>query len=262
MEFTYIFHLIIVCLVGLTVGSFINVCIYRFPRKESVIFPPSHCPICGVPIKYRDNIPIISYIILKGKCRSCSSPISIQYPLVEFLTACLIVTLFIQEGLTLNFLSDAILGILLLTAAIIDGKHMIIPNRLTYPGALIAVVMSLRWGIKGIVRGIGGTITGIVILAFMYSIGKLLFKKDSVGMGDFKLAIVIGFFLGPLLSAAVLFIAIFIGGLWGCYMIIMKKVGRGSEVPFGPFIAIGGIAVIIFRSQILALIESYISFVS
>lgn len=261
MVFDYYFYLIIVALVGLIIGSFVNVCIYRIPRRESIISPPSHCPVCGVPIRYRDNIPLVSYIILRGKCRSCSAPISLQYPLVEFFTACLLVLLFIIHGLTLNFFADAFLGILLLTVAFIDAQHMIIPNRITYPGFIIGVINSLRWGSKGFIRGIEGVIAGLLILTFMYFIGRLLFKKESVGMGDFKLLCVIGFFLGPLLSIAVLVIAIVIGGLWGSYLIITKKAGRESEVPFGPYIAIGGIVVLFFRYQILSIIEGYISMI-
>ena len=253
-----IFYIIFLFLFGLALGSFLNVIIYRLPRKESIIFPGSHCPSCGTPIKYRDNIPVMGYIFLRGRCRRCSSPISVKYPLIELFTGCMVVILYFIHGFNINFAADIILGSILLVAAVIDEEHMIIPNRLTYPGFIIAIILSLRWGLKGIIRGFCGIFPGLIILGFMYIIGKLLFKRESIGMGDFKLIFVIGFFVGPLWSTVIVFLAILIGGFWGLFQLLAGKKHIGQEVPFGPFISAGGFIVLFFRDQLFFLIDQYV----
>ena len=186
--------LLIVCVFGLALGSFLNVVIHRLPRKESLIYPASHCPVCNTPIKYSDNIPILSYVLLGGQCRSCSTKISFTYPLIEFVTACTAIVLFLLNGPTINFIADRFEGAILLVTAIIDSKYMIIPDRLNFTGAVIAIILSLLRGFDGIIRSFGGAFLGFFILTIMYWIGKLLFKREGVGFGDVKLAIVVGLF--------------------------------------------------------------------
>ena len=153
MSVDFIIYIIFIFLFGLALGSFLNVLIYRLPRKESIIYPGSHCPSCGTLIKYRDNIPVVGYILLRGRCRTCSISISVMYPLIEIFTACMVISLYFIHGFNINFAADIILGSILLVAAVIDAEYMIIPNRLTYPGFVIAVILSLRWGLKGIISG-------------------------------------------------------------------------------------------------------------
>ena len=259
MDIEFVVSLLIVCFFGLSLGSFLNVIIYRLPRKESIIFPPSYCPVCGTPIKYRDNIPILSYIFLGGRCRSCSTKISFTYPLIEFITACTAVVLFLLNGPTINFAANLSLGAILLAAAVIDTKHMIIPDRLNISGAIIAVIFSILRGFDGIVRSIQGAFIGVLILSVMLWLGKLLFKREGVGFGDIKLAFVIGLFVGPFWCCIALLLAIITGGIWGIVQLTLGKKVIGIQMPFGPFIALGGFLVLFFRIQILYLIEQYLS---
>ncbi len=259
MEIESVISLLIVCVFGLALGSFLNVVIYRLPRKESLIFPASHCPVCNTPIKYSDNIPILSYVLLGGRCRSCSVKISWIYPLIEFITAGMAVVLFLINGPTINFAADCSLGAILLVTAIIDSKYMIIPDRLNFTGAVIAIILSLLRGFGGIIRSFGGAFLGFFILTIMYWIGKLLFKREGVGFGDVKLAIVMGLFLGPFWCFMALLLAVMIGGIWGIIQLIIGNKKIGMQVPFGPFIALGGFLVLFFRIQIRYFVEQYLS---
>ncbi|MFC1692385.1 prepilin peptidase [Candidatus Latescibacterota bacterium] len=254
----YIMFLGIVGFFGLSLGSFLNVIIYRMPRKESLVFPGSHCTVCSSPIRYRDNIPIVSFLMLHGRCRVCSAPISRIYPLIEFFTGCMAVFLFILHGPTLNFAADLVLGAILVAAALIDLKHMIIPNRLTYPGLVLGFLFSLRGGVTGIINGILGLAVGFLILTMMYLLGKLLYKRESLGMGDVKLAFVIGLFAGPFWTFICLVLAILSGGIFGVIQIASGKKKLAQEVPFGPYIALGGFCVLFFKRQIFFLVEQYL----
>jgi len=243
---------------GLIICSFLNVVIYRLPLKKSIIFPDSYCPSCGTPIKCYDNIPIISYILLGGKCRSCCSKISIQYPLVEILTASMAVILYIKNGLSLDLISDFSLGSIVLAASLIDTKYMIIPDRLNFAGAVIALFIGVLKGFGGIERGLAGGFLGFIILLIMYWMGKILFKRDGVGLGDVKFAAVIGFFCGPLWCFMALVLAIVIGGVWGIIQLLTRKKMVGMQVPFGPFMGTGVFFVLFFRIQLLYLVEQYL----
>ncbi|MBN1290334.1 MAG: prepilin peptidase [Candidatus Latescibacteria bacterium] len=275
MSIEFLLYVIFFGLFGSMLGSFLNVVIYRLPRKESIVFPGSRCPECNTPIKYRDNLPVVGYLLLGGRCRSCSEPISYIYPLVELLTAFMVIGLFVlnwnrfngsffsgslfHKPFLTNFLADVSLGSVLLVAFAIDLRHMIIPDSLNLLGGIIAVILSFRWGYAGIVRGIGGAFVGLAILTVMIIMGRLLFKREGIGMGDMKLAVVIGLFVGPLWSFITFIIAVFAGGIWGAYTLLTKRVEKGQEVPFGPFIAIGGYSVLFFKREIFFLIDRYLS---
>ena len=146
----------------------------------------------------------------------------------------------------------------MLAAFVIDLRHMIIPDRLNLTGGIIAVLMTFRWGLTGIVRGLGGALVGLVILTVMIILGKLLYKRQGIGMGDIKLAAVIGLFVGPLWCFVTFVMAIFTGGIWGILQLLTGRVKTGQEVPFGPFIAIGGYSVLFFKREILFLIDRYL----
>ena len=275
MGIEFLLKVLVSGIFGAMLGSFLNVVIYRLPRKESIVFPGSHCPVCNSPIKYRDNLPVIGYLVLRGRCRSCSASISYIYPLVELLTACMVMGLFILNwhrfngsfvnGSVLNiiflsnFLADVSLGSVLMAAFAIDLRHMIIPDRLNLTGGILGVILSFRWGYTGLIRGVSGAFVGLSILIVMIIMGKVLFKREGIGMGDMKLAIVIGLFVGPLWSFVTFIIAIFTGGIWGIYTLLTKHVKKGQEVPFGPFIAIGGYCVLFLKREIFFLIDRYLS---
>ena len=259
MAIEHLFYLSAVLFFGLSLGSFLNVVIYRLPRKESILFPSSHCPSCNQPIRFYDNIPVLSYIILGGKCRSCSVNISPKYPIIEGITALMAAGLFFIHGPTLHFAADLCLGTILLASALIDSKFMIIPNSLNLTGGVCAVFFSLFSGLSGIIRSGLGALTGYVILITLFYMGKVFYKREGVGMGDVKLALVMGLFLGPFWCLMSLLLAITAGGIWGIVQLTVGKRLSGKEIPFGPFIAFGGFLVLFFRTQILYLVEQYIS---
>ncbi len=222
---------------GLLVGSFLNVVIYRLPRGESVTRPRSRCPGCAVPVRARDNVPVLSWLVLRGRCRECSAPISRRYPLVEVATA----ALFVAVVLAASSAAGVALGLLtvcvLVPAALIDLDHRIIPNRLLLPGAVAAVVVGTLLdpgGEPG--RLIAGAAAGGFLLV------AALARPGGMGMGDVKLAAVMGLLLGAGVAAAML-IALVLGVLLGVVIMSRRGVsaGRRTRVPFGPMLSAGGL---------------------
>jgi leader peptidase (prepilin peptidase) / N-methyltransferase len=218
---------------GLAIGSFLNVVIYRLPRGESLSKPRSRCPGCERQIRARDNIPVISWLLLRGRCRDCGEPISARYPLVEALTAALCVGVVLAEGAD----SDVWLGLafvlLLVPITFIDLDHRIIPNVLTGLGAVVAIVLVAIFQTDDLVEHlIAGAAAGgfLLIAAIVYPAG--------MGMGDVKLAAVMGLFLGRAVAPAML-VALVAGSLVG--VVVIARHGRKAGVPFGPFLAFGGV---------------------
>ena len=239
---------------GAVVGSFLNVCIFRLPAKISIIKPLSQCPHCHHPIRFYDNIPLISYIVLKGKCRDCGGTISWRYPLVELLTAVLSLFLFIKIvniaplvpipiGLVLNFLIYFIFVSVLIIIAFIDLDHQIIPDVLTLPGIpiffllAVFVVKDVPWldALIGLLVG-GGVLFGI---AFVY---ELITKREGMGGGDIKLLAMIGGFLGWKSLIFILLFSSFSGAIIGIAVMIIKKQDMKYAVPFGPFLSAAAVA--------------------
>jgi leader peptidase (prepilin peptidase)/N-methyltransferase len=236
---------------GAILGSFLNVVAYRLPRKESLIFGLSHCPACGAAIKPFDNVPIVSFLVLRGRCRSCATRISLRYPLVEALTAALCAGAVLAHHTAAGIALSVTLILLLVPAAAIDLEHRIIPNRITGLGAVLALALGLALDPGGeperlIAAAAAGGFLLIAALAY----------PGGMGMGDVKLAGVIGLFLGRAVAPAVM-IALVSGVLAGLVVISSRgvKVGRKTAVPFGPFLAFGAI-VAIYAGQ--ALVEAYL----
>jgi leader peptidase (prepilin peptidase) / N-methyltransferase len=236
---------------GAIFGSFLNVVAYRLPRHESLVAPPSHCPTCEQPVKPYDNIPILSYVLLRGHCRSCGAAISPRYPLVEALTAALCAGAVVAHD-SLGGAALAIALILIVVpAALIDFEHRIIPNSLTALGAVLALALGLALDPAGeparlIAAGAAG---GLLLLA-------ALAYPGGMGMGDVKLAAVLGLFLGRAVAAAVV-IALLAGVLAGAAIIARKgaQEGRKTAVPFGPFLALGAVAAVFVGE---ALVDTYV----
>jgi len=225
---------------GAIVGSFLNVVAYRLPRHESLVSPASHCPSCGTPVRPYDNIPILSWLLLRGHCRSCSEPISPRYPLVEALTAALCVGAVLAHDTAAGIVLSITLILLVVPAALIDLEHRIIPNRLTLLGAILALVLGTALDPAGEPeRLIAGAAAGgfLLIAALAY--------PGGMGMGDVKLAGVMGLFLGRAVAPAIL-IALLAGVLVGAVIMARKgaHAGRKTAVPFGPFLALGAIVAI------------------
>ena len=227
---------------GAAVGSFLNVCIFRMPAKTSIIKPLSQCPHCHHPIRFYDNIPMVSYIVLTGKCRDCGGKISWRYPLVELITALLSLFLFFKFGLTLYFLIFFIFTAVLIVISFIDLDHQIIPDVLTLPGIpiffLLAIfVVKIPWleALIGLLVG-GGVLFAI---AFVY---ELLTKREGMGGGDIKLLAMIGGFLGWKSLIFILLFSSFAGAIVGITAMIIKKQDMKYAVPFGPFLSAAAVA--------------------
>ncbi len=248
MEISVI-HLIIFFILGLMVGSFLNVVIYRFPKKLSLISPPSSCPACGHRLTVADLIPLFSYIFLRGKCRHCGAKFSPRYFLVELMTGVFFVAVpwFIGPGL--EAVSVLFLLCLLLVISFIDLDHGLIPNRLLAVGLGTGIVLKLAdslrgtwegWGDAGLGMLIGG---GIMLLIFAVS-------RGGMGGGDFKLMIVIGFFTGFYGVILVLMAGFLLGGIFSVAMLLVRRLGRKDPVPLGPFLALAVVIEVFWGEQI------------
>lgn len=231
-------------LFGAIFGSFLNVVVYRLPRRESLVRPASRCPSCATPIKPYDNIPLLSWILLRGRCRNCSVRIPWRYPLVEALTALLCVAAVLAGGSSATVALDVVFILLLVPIALIDLEHRIVPNRLTALGALLAIALGVALDPHGeSARLIAGAVAGgaLLLVALAYPRG--------MGMGDVKLAATMGLFLGSSVAPAML-IALLAGSLYGVLLATREgaRAARKSAVPFGPFLAFGSL-VAIFAGQ-------------
>ena len=225
---------------GAIVGSFLNVVVHRLPRHESLVSPASHCPRCGTPVKPYDNIPILSWLLLRGRCRSCGESISPRYPLVEAMTAVLCVGAVLAHDTAAGITLSLALILIVIPAALIDLEHRIIPNRLTLLGAILALLLGTLLDPAGEPERLiaGAAAGGFLLLA-------ALAYPGGMGMGDVKLAGVMGLFLGRAVAPAIL-IALFSGVLYGALVIARKgaQEGRKTAVPFGPFLALGAIVAV------------------
>jgi leader peptidase (prepilin peptidase)/N-methyltransferase len=231
---------------GAVVGSFLNVCICRLPQNESVVFPPSRCPQCGFRIPFYDNVPIISWLLLRGKCRSCRAPISPQYPLVELSNALLTLFLFMKFGPSLAFLVLFLFCSAMVVITFIDLEHQIIPDVITLPGIVAGFLISffipqLGWqnSLLGIAVG-GGSLLAV---AYGY---ELLTKKEGMGGGDIKLLAMMGAFFGWKAVLFIIFVSSLIGSVIGITVMLIQKKDSKLAIPFGPFLALGAILYIFF----------------
>jgi leader peptidase (prepilin peptidase)/N-methyltransferase len=237
-------RVVLFALAGLPIGSFLTVLVHRLPKSQSIVAPRSHCPRCGTPIRARDNVPVVSYVFLRGRCRSCGEPVSIEYPLIELATA----ALFAGAGALIEPLYAAILVAgflaLMLAVAVIDARHRIVPNRLVYP-ALVAFLVAIAVG--HFTGGGVDLVDGLVGLA-AYGVPMFLVAlavPGGLGMGDVKLAALIGLVVGSMglsLVGVAAFLGIVGGGLAAVVAMAILRYSRKRQIPFGPFLA-GGAAI-------------------
>jgi leader peptidase (prepilin peptidase)/N-methyltransferase len=233
-------------LFGAIVGSFLNVCIYRIPRKESLVFPGSHCPACNAPIRFYDNIPILSWIFLFGKCRRCKNPISIQYPLVEAINAGGYLYLYSRFSLSGQMFLYALFFSSLVVITFIDLHHKIIPDVISLPGIGIGLFASLFILPPGFVDAAIGAALG---WALFYSIAVI--SKGGMGGGDIKLIAMIGAFLGWKKMLLTIMIGAFAGSVVGIALMILYHKSRKYAVPFGPFLALGAMASLFWGTTLI-----------
>ena len=242
----------VIALGGLLVGSFLNVVAHRLPRGESLAHPPSRCPGCGAGVRPYDNVPVLSWLLLRGACRDCRAPISARYPLVEAATALLLALVALVHGLSPQTALGLVLVALLVPITLIDLDERIIPNRLTGPGALAAIglLAALEPGAlpEHLAAGAGAALFfGLAAVA----------RPGGMGMGDVKLAGMLGLFLGASVAFALL-VALVAGTVVG--VAIMARLGaaagRKTAVPFGPFLALGGVVALLAGAPVL---DAYLS---
>ncbi len=260
---------------GLVFGSFLNVCIYRIPEKISLLWPASTCINCSKRIVWYDNIPVLSYLFLRGKCRHCQHKISALYPIIEIITGVVFLLLFhsvlmVSGGLICAYIFYLIFSCLLIVGSFVDLKLYIIPNEITYTGLVLAPIASVvcpglhnlnsvpgdanQWmdSLQGSMKGIivGG---GMIYLCGV--IGKLILRKDAMGFGDVKLMGVIGGFLGWKLAVGTFFLAPFFGLLFGIPRLISKK---GKMIPYGPFLSLAAFICLLFKGVSVEIIDNYL----
>jgi leader peptidase (prepilin peptidase) / N-methyltransferase len=280
-----VFLIVVGFVLGACFGSFFNVLIYRLPKNESIILPSSHCMSCGEPIRWYDNIPILSYFILRGKCRDCGTKFSIRYALVEFLTAILFATVVSKYSFMITEVKAANGGLIfsnylrgtgitvfhlffvggMIVATFIDFDHQIIPNEITFPGIPLGIIASTifpemqgqeshLWGF--FLSLISAVAAGGVLFLIGEIAGKIL-KKEAMGFGDVKLLAMIGAFIGWKLTAICIFFASLSGAVVGITLIGLKKVEWQSRIPFGPYIVLGALISYFWGARIL---EWYLGF--
>lgn len=246
-------HMIMAFIFGAVIGSFLNVCIYRIPRKESIVSPGSHCPGCSHALGFWDLVPFVSQIALRAKCRYCGTKISFRYFFVELMTALLFVAMYARFMVyvysPLSFAMSLVLSSMLVVITFIDLDHKIIPDKISYPGMITGLVFSLLVGgapsllsaVIGLFAG-GGIIYLIVVLS-----------KGGMGGGDVKLAAMLGAFLGWKLVLVNLFLSFFLGGIAATLLLLRKLKGRKDYIPFGPYLAIAAIITVLWGQKILQL---------
>ncbi|MFH1689126.1 MAG: A24 family peptidase [Candidatus Eisenbacteria bacterium] len=233
-------------IIGSILGSFFNVVIYRVPRGESIIRPPSACPACGTRLHARDNVPVLGYLMLHGRCRYCAAPISARYPTVEVLSGALPVLFFVRFGASAPFYVFWSLSCVLLVLSFIDLDLRIIPDKVTLPGIAVGLVVAPLVGLLGFWGSLLGVLVGGGALYLIGVLGELLLKKESMGGGDVKLAAMLGAFMGWKLILVALFIAFLVGAVVGVIALARKPKNWDSSLPFGPFIALGAVLALLW----------------
>jgi len=260
--------------IGACIGSFLNVVIYRLPREMSIVNPPSHCPACGQPLSWHDNVPIVSFLLLGGRCRHCGVMISGRYALVEALTG--ILFLATVHGLiaaeTFTALQAAVVLIVasaLVASSFIDIERRIIPDEITLPGIVLGCLTGLMLPrvhdaadpvlkliydplplpVWGLVASLFGALAGGGFIYLSGVLGRIIFRKEAMGMGDVKLMAMVGAFLGWKVALAAIFLGCLYGAVLGVALIVARS-SKDTRIPFGPYLAMGVISAVFFNAQI------------
>ncbi len=237
---------------GAMIGSFLNVCIHRLPKEESIARPGSHCPKCKTPIRFYDNIPLLSYLLLRGKCRYCQASISIQYPIVEAITALSSFFLFITFGVSLSFIYYFSFVAALIVITVIDLYHQIIPDVISLPGVVIGLLGSLIIPQITFWSSLIGVLSGGGSLFLVATVYQWLFKREGMGGGDVKLLAMIGAFLGWKAVILTILLSSFIGSIIGITVMVIKEKDFKYAIPFGPFLALGAVISLFFGENLIS----------
>jgi leader peptidase (prepilin peptidase) / N-methyltransferase len=247
------FGAVAVFLFGLVAGSFLNVVIHRFPRGESVVFPGSHCPSCGAPIRAFDNVPVLSWLVLGGKCRDCRAPIAVRYPMIELANAILWLAAFLRAPGWGDFASGAFLCSACLALLVIDAEFRILPDRITLTGITVGLALSFFSETRTPLSALGGAALGaggLYLLAFLYEKWR---NVEGMGMGDVKMLGMMGALLGiPGMIVAIL-LASLAGSLVGIALVLVRRGSLQTALPFGVFLALGAVAAYFWSPALLEL---------
>jgi leader peptidase (prepilin peptidase)/N-methyltransferase len=247
----------LIALIGLIFGSFLNVVICRLPEGQSILRPRSHCMACGTPIRPYDNIPVISWVLLRGRCRKCRASVSWQYPAVEILTALIFTGLYLTRSDWGSLVTGCVLALFLIPISVIDIKKRLILNRLTVPGFILGLLLVAgfhyaNW--REVIFNhllLGSVAAGMVMLAISL-LGRVIFRKESMGMGDLKLLVMIGIYVGFPDVFLCLFYGLLAAFVWIVGAMLLRKLKLGSTISFGPFIALGTLVQLLAGDNILA----------
>jgi leader peptidase (prepilin peptidase)/N-methyltransferase len=226
---------------GALIGSFLNVCIYRLPLEKSIVWPASACPHCGRELFWYENIPVVSFVALRGRCRTCGEPISVRYPLIEALTAAMFALAWWYYGPGLLLLSRLVFGCALLVLFAIDLEHHLLPNAITLPGIIVGFAFSI-FTEPGWLASIIGIVVGGGVLFLVAEVYYRVRREEGLGMGDVKMLAMVGAFVGWQLTLLTLMLASFSGTIIGVALIISKRGGMKYALPFGTFLALGAAA--------------------
>jgi len=247
----YVFLSTMVFVFGACIGSFLNVCIHRIPRDESIVRPRSRCPGCGHMIAWYDNVPLLSYALLGARCRHCRTPIAFRYWLVEFITALCFLLVWLTYGLELRTPVYWLVTGALIAGSFIDLEHMILPDRITIGGIIAGPLVSLvvprlhlgcEHPLEALRASLIGLFVGVGLLLLIALFGRLIFKKDAMGMGDVKLLGAIGAFMGMHAVFFTIVVSSLVGSIAGVGLILAAKKGMQSKIPYGPYLAIAAMA--------------------
>lgn len=247
---------IIIALFGLAWGSFLNVVIFRLPLGLSLVRPGSSCPKCRKKIRPSDNIPVLSFILLGGKCRSCGARIPLSYPLVEALTPLSFLLLNAYFGLSLHFFASCLFTSGLIVLAVIDFYHQILPDEIMLPGLLLGLVYAVFRPDMTLQRALLGAVAGAGFLLFVYGVYYLLRKKEGLGMGDVTLMLMIGAYVGWVQAFFTIVLASLAGAIVGAFFLTVKKKDLQFALPFGTFLAPSAFIALLWGEQIL---QAYLS---
>jgi leader peptidase (prepilin peptidase)/N-methyltransferase len=244
---------IFIFILGLLIGSFLNVCIYRIPRGENIAYPSSHCTSCGNDIKYYDLIPVLSWIFLRGKCRNCGEQISIRYALIELVTAILFLLTYFQYGVSIYLVRYLILIPFLIVIAMIDYDTMEVYTSNTWLAiALGIILLGVNFYVgEPVATYVYGGLLGAGTITFIILLSKLLLGTEGMGWGDAEICGLCGLFLGFKLTLMMMFFSFIIGGVIGVYLLKFRRKNGRSEMPFGPSIIIATFLILLWGDKIL-----------
>jgi leader peptidase (prepilin peptidase)/N-methyltransferase len=233
-------------IIGACLGSFGNVLVWRLPRGESIAKPPSHCPECGQRIRFYDNIPVLSYIWLRGRCRDCGAPISIRYPLLELACAVLFVGAALAFGWSLGTLFYGLFLIALLVLAIIDIEHWLLPFAITVPMTALGLIAAAVGATLPLVWALAGAALGLLFFLGVTYVGRSVLKREAMGGGDVVFGLMAGMYLGVEKTIVMIFLASLLGTLVSAPLLIARRKRGSDPIPFGPFLSVAAAVAVFF----------------